>query len=75
MEKYEQFFGSNIDELIYSSADISLFEKNSYTDETVNNYQGAKNFTNQNNDGNPQYSFCQIDTNKIMNLFSKANKV
>lgn len=31
IEKYEKFFGTNVDELIYSTEDISLFERNSYT--------------------------------------------
>jgi hypothetical protein len=35
LDKYEKFFGHNIDELIYTSADISIFDKNSYFTEDI----------------------------------------
>ena len=35
LEKYEKFFGCNIDDLIYSSNDMSIFDKNSYFTEDI----------------------------------------
>lgn len=74
LEKYEKFFGCNIEELIYSSADISLFEKNSYTEDiSIVPDQGKKQNVNPNQNANQQ-ALCQIDTVKVLNLFFKADK-
>lgn len=79
MDRYEKFFGLNIDELIYSSADISIFEKNSYFTEDISMVPGDaayKKATNQlegqmiNQQQHPQVN--PIDLNKLSLLFNRA---
>lgn len=72
LETYERFFGTNIDELIYCTEDISLFEKNSYTEDPSTLPKNGNQI-----DRISSYQAVQmtpIDMGKISGLFCKADR-
>ena len=74
LETYERFFGTNIEERIYCTDEISLFEKNSYTEDT-SMIPGSRNANNRDRTSNNHgVQMAPIDLNKISNLFAQADK-
>lgn len=72
LENYERFFGTNIDDLIYSTDEISLFEKNSYTEDPSTlpkNGNQVDRFAN-----NQSIQLTPVDMAKISALFIKADR-
>ena len=76
LEKYEKFFGLNIDELIYNSADISIFEKNSYFTDDISMVPGENrkaNLPQMQKMQQPNQQINPIDVNKVFMLLNKAD--
>jgi len=72
IDKYEAFLGRSVEELIYGTNDVSLFDKNSYFTEEVSIIPNDGRNNQMKRD--VQNMICQIDLSKVSQFLLEASK-